>query len=123
MNSIFEPISIGCLALKNRFVRSATGESLARPDGVLKEEVFPIYESLARGGVGLIITGHMYVDEDWKCSPKQTGISSKDHIPGLQRLAQVCQVNETRAVAQINYAARRPDAWHNSRIRPIYERT
>ena len=117
MQSIFGSCSIGRLALKNRFVRSATGESRARPDGVLKEEVFPIYESLAKGGVGLIVTGHMCVDEDWKCSPKQTAVTRQDHIPGLQRLAQACRGNETKAVAQINHAARRLDQMTPAEIR------
>ena len=99
MESIFEPYKFGHLVLKNRFVRSATGESQARPDRVLEEEIFPIYESLAQGGVGLIITGHMYVHDDWKCSPKQTGISRKDHIEGVRRLAQISRSDGTKVVA------------------------
>lgn len=47
---------IGHLTLKNRFVHSATGESRAMPDGILTEEIFPIYESLARGRVGQPMT-------------------------------------------------------------------
>jgi len=117
MKSIFGPCSIGQLSLKNRFVRSATGESRATPDGVLKEEVFPIYESLAYGGVGLIITGHMYVHQDWKCSPKQTGAASKDHIPSMQRLAKISHRNGTKVVAQINSATRRPDEMSRAEIR------
>ncbi len=42
MGSIFEPYTFGHLALENRFVRSATGESRAGSDGVLKEEIFPL---------------------------------------------------------------------------------
>jgi 2,4-dienoyl-CoA reductase-like NADH-dependent reductase (Old Yellow Enzyme family) len=56
--NLFAPCAIGRLSLKNRFVRSATAESAAAPDGVLTEAVFPVYEALAAGGVGLIITGH-----------------------------------------------------------------
>ncbi len=121
MESIFAPCSIGHLALKNRFVRSATGESRARPDGTLEEEIFPIYESLAHGGVGLIITGHMYVHQDWKCSPKQTGISRKDHITGLQRLAKISRSNGTKVVAQINYAGRCPDEMSQAEVREAVE--
>jgi 2,4-dienoyl-CoA reductase-like NADH-dependent reductase (Old Yellow Enzyme family) len=106
---IFGPCGIGQLGLKNRFVRSATAESAATPDGVLTEAVFPIYEALARGGVGLIITGHMYVDDGWKCSSLQTGIARKDHLPGLRRLAQACRSNGAKIVAQINHAARPPE--------------
>ncbi len=122
MKSIFEQYSVGRLVLKNRFVRSATGESRATLDGMLQEEVFPIYENLACGGVGLIITGHMYVDQDWKCSPKQTGIAKKDHIVGLQRLAQTSRGNGTKVVAQINSAGRRPDEMSRVEIRDATDR-
>lgn len=43
--------------LKNRLVRSATWEGIARPDGSVTEEAYDIYEELAKGGVGAIITG------------------------------------------------------------------
>ena len=122
MKNIFRPCSIGHLTLKNRFVRSATGESRAGPDGILKEGVFPIYESLAYGGVGLIITGHMYVDQDWKCSEKQTGITGKEHIPGLRRLAHISRGNGTKVVAQINSAARRPAGMNRAEINDAADR-
>ena len=107
--------------MKNRFVRSATGESRARGDGVLEDEIFPVYESLARGGVGLIITGHMYVHEDWKCSPKQTGAARPDHLPGLQRLAQAARGYGTKVVAQINYVGRRPEEMSVAELREAVE--
>lgn len=119
-HTIFKPYTIGSLALKNRFVRSATGESRATEDGVLKDEIYPIYETLAEGGVGLIITGHMYVDQGWKCGDKQTGIASDDHIPGLRRLAQASQGNGTKVVAQINSAARPP---HEMSVEDIQDAT
>ncbi len=114
---IFGPYRIGRLSLKNRFVRSATAESSATSDGVLTEAVFPIYEALAHGGVGLIITGHMYVDDGWKCSSLQTGIAREDHLPGLRRLAQVCRSNGAKVVAQINHAARPPQEMTPAEIR------
>jgi len=122
MNDLFEPCTVGSLELKNRFVRSATGESRATPEGTLQEEVFPIYEALADGGVGLTITGHMYVDQDWKCGPKQTGIASDEHLPGLRRLAEASRGNGTKVVAQINYAGRRPDEMSVDEIRDAAER-
>ena len=115
--SLFGPFSIGPLSLKNRFVRSATAESAATADGVLTEGVFPLYETLAAGGVGLIITGHMYVDQDWKCSSAQTGIAKPEHLLGLRRLAQVCRGHGAKVVAQINHAARLPEEMTEAEIR------
>ena len=57
MKKIFESAVLGNLSVKNRLVRSATWEGIARPDGGITEEAYKIYDELARGGVGLVITG------------------------------------------------------------------
>ena len=108
MSLLLNSFSSGPIRLKNRFVRSATGESRANEEGCLKDTVFPIYKKLADGGVGLIITGHIYVHPLWKCSPRQTGIWDDRHLPGLMRLAEASKINGAHAVAQINYPARPP---------------
>jgi 2,4-dienoyl-CoA reductase-like NADH-dependent reductase (Old Yellow Enzyme family) len=122
VKSIFGPYCVGSLSLKNRFVRSATGESEATDKGVLGKEIFPVYEALAAGGVGLIVTGHMYVDDGWKCSPRQTGIAREDHLPGLRRLAQASRGNGTRVMAQINHASRRPEEMSSAEIHDAIDR-
>ncbi len=107
MSCLFNPCRIGSIELKNRFVRSATCESRADKNGLLRDDVYPIYERLATGGVGLIITGHMYCHPDWKCSPNQTGIWDDRHLPGLEKLAQASKGNGVKAIAQINSAAQK----------------
>ncbi len=119
---LFQPCQVGKYTLKNRFVRSATGEGRAEKDGILKEGIFPIYERLAAGGVGLIITGHMYVHPEWKCSPAQTGAWSDRHLPGLTRLARASKLNGARAVAQINLAARPPAELTAAEIKDVIDR-
>ena len=57
MKHIFEPVKMNHIKLKNRLVRSATWEGIASPDGSVTEETYEIYEELAKGGVGAIITG------------------------------------------------------------------
>lgn len=57
MKQVFEHVKLGGLALKNRLIRSATWEGIARPDGSVTEEAYAIYDELAAGGVGAIITG------------------------------------------------------------------
>ncbi|GAH49742.1 unnamed protein product [marine sediment metagenome] len=56
-----EPKKIGEIEIKNRFVRSATGERIASEDGRVIDELVQFYKVLAEGGVGLIITGVTYV--------------------------------------------------------------
>ena len=108
MSCLFDSVRLGPVTVKNRFVRSATGEWMAEEDGTIQERLIPMYEGLAAGGVGLIITGHMYVLKDWPCHPCQTGIWGDHHLEGLRRMAQVSQRNDTRAVVQINYVGRKP---------------
>ena len=57
MKKIFEPAELKNLTVRNRLVRSATWEGIANPDGSLKDEAYGIYSELAKGGVGVIITG------------------------------------------------------------------
>ncbi len=45
------------MELKNRLVRSATHEAMADDDGFPTDQLFKLYERLAKGGVGLITTG------------------------------------------------------------------
>lgn len=51
---------------KNRLFRSATWESLASDEGFLNDDIYKIYEELAMGGVGTIVTGLTDVSPyDW----------------------------------------------------------
>ena len=74
MDTLFTPGRIGTLTLPNRLVRSATAERMADADGRPRPQLGALYEELARGGVGLIITGHMVVHPSGKAYPEMTGI-------------------------------------------------
>ena len=54
---VFSPGRIGNIELKNRLVRSATFDNAATAEGRVTERMIEIYRTLAKGGVGLIITG------------------------------------------------------------------
>ena len=62
--SLFETAELGPLISKNRTVRSATNEHLSDPSGQITPAWVDSLEALARGGVGIIITGHLSVDRD-----------------------------------------------------------
>src|SRR5512136_142563 len=59
--SVFDPITLGGLALPNRIVKSAMVEGRADGGGRATPELVALYEQWARGGVGLAITGMAYV--------------------------------------------------------------
>jgi 2,4-dienoyl-CoA reductase-like NADH-dependent reductase (Old Yellow Enzyme family) len=104
MTLLFTPHNIGALQTPNRIVRSATAERMADPEGRPLPPLKKVYEDLARGGVGLIITGHMYVHPAGKAHPEMTGIYKDDLIPDLVELAEVVHKGGGRIAIQINHA-------------------
>jgi len=65
MEKAFIPYTFAGLKLPNRFIRSATLERMAAPDGSPLPELKAMYEELARGRVGLISTGSCTPDRSW----------------------------------------------------------
>lgn len=83
---MFDAVSLGNLTLKNRFVRSATGEAMADERGEVKPELIRLYTDLAKGEVGLIISGHANVQEGGSAGTGQIGIYEDSFMPGLEKL-------------------------------------
>lgn len=77
---IFEPITIGKLALKNRLVVSAMVTQYAHADGTIGEQFIAYHEAKAKGGWGLVIT------EDYIITPQAGGYK---RLPGLYDDAQI----------------------------------
>jgi 2,4-dienoyl-CoA reductase-like NADH-dependent reductase (Old Yellow Enzyme family) len=98
---LFEEVAISGLRLKNRFVRSATWEGMAGPGGEVTDGLVSIYEELARGEVGLILTGYAYVDKMGKAMPGMLGVDSDGHLPGLRRLVEACHAHGAKIALQI----------------------
>ena len=69
MRNIFEETTINTMTLKNRLVRAATWEGMCEPDGRPTEKLSRCYRDLARGGVGLIITGYAFVRPEGRQLP------------------------------------------------------
>jgi len=100
---LFEPGTIGTLKLPNRLIRSATAERMADLDGRPRPPLKDLYGNLAQGGVGLIITGHMYVHPSGKAHPEMTGIHDDGLIPDLAELTAVVHEAGGLVAAQINH--------------------
>jgi 2,4-dienoyl-CoA reductase-like NADH-dependent reductase (Old Yellow Enzyme family) len=85
---VLEPKEIGGMIVKNRLIRSATGEGMATRDGGVTDRLVELYENLAKGGVGLIITGITYSQPNYKYFPGQTGVYKDELIPGLRKITE-----------------------------------
>ena len=108
MSILFESVNIGKMEVKNRFVRSATAESACGETGAVTDELVDIYRELAKGGVGLIVTGHAYVQPNGRCSIDQIGIYGDELLPGLRKLADESHKasQDCRIAVQIAHAGR-----------------
>lgn len=74
MRSLFDETRINKIVLQNRLVRSATWEGMCAPDGSPTAKLAAYYRTLAKGGVGLLITGYAYVRADGKQLPGMLGM-------------------------------------------------
>ncbi|MDP2644536.1 MAG: NADH:flavin oxidoreductase [Desulfobacterales bacterium] len=104
MATLFERTSIGTLTLENRFVRSATWEGMAKPDGACSKKLIDLMVQLALGGVGLIISGHAYVSREGQASPWQLGVYTDELIPGLTQMTRAVHDSGGKIVMQLAHA-------------------
>lgn len=84
------------MSLSNRLVRSATWEGIANSDGSITEESYEIYDELASGGVGAIITGF-------------TSVAANDHyFGGMMRLSDDALIPQYKKLTDLIHAQNVP---------------
>jgi 2,4-dienoyl-CoA reductase-like NADH-dependent reductase (Old Yellow Enzyme family) len=105
-HALFKPAQLANLQVKNRFVCSATGESMATEAGEVTEGILKRYRNLAKGDVGLIIPGLMYVHPLGRTVKYQTGIHDDSMIPGLKRVVESVHEEGGKIVFQLAHAGR-----------------
>jgi 2,4-dienoyl-CoA reductase-like NADH-dependent reductase (Old Yellow Enzyme family) len=103
---IFEPTTIAKMELSNRFVRSATYDGMANRDGKVSQEQVALYTALARGGVGLIVTGLTSVHTSGRISGFQNTIHDDGCKYGLERLVDSVHRHGARVALQLAHAGR-----------------
>lgn len=110
MSILFQPINIGQkepFTVKNRFVRSATHDFLGNEDGSISNIEIELYKTLAIKDVGLIITGHAYVQHPLgRASVRQNALYDDRFIEGYRKLANVVHEHGSKLVLQISHAGR-----------------
>ncbi|MBI1987834.1 MAG: NADH:flavin oxidoreductase, partial [Nitrospinae bacterium] len=104
MPKISDPIQIGNLTLKNRYVKAPTVCGHASEDGYVSDRLLDLYQAEARGGVGMVICHATYIRPDGQGFRAQMGIYDDKCINGLNRLAETIQAAGARATIQIFHA-------------------
>ncbi len=106
MSILFTPQTIGKMEIQNRFVHSATYECMADHNGEVTSELIKRYSQIAKGGVGLIIPGYLYIMPNGRAVHYQTGIYSDDMIEGLKKLVDIVHSEGSKIVFQLAHAGR-----------------
>ncbi len=108
---IYSEGRIGNLTLKNRLVRSATCDYQAGENGTITAKELTLYHDLAKGGIGMIITGLMAI------SPRGIGTKGQMCIYDDTLTAEIARLADTvhkaepdcRIIAQLCHPGRQID--------------
>lgn len=106
LSTVFEPVRIKNMELRNRFVRSATYDACADENGYVTKRQIDLYSTLAKGGVGLIITGLAYVHRAGQVRKFQNSIAGDEFISGFKRLTGVAHKWGAKIAVQLFHAGR-----------------
>lgn len=107
LKNLFSPKKIGNVQVKNRIVRSATYMGRAEKYGFVGDQFINLYEDLARGGIGLIITEAAVVDPSGSGGPYQVCIYNDSYIPGHKKLVNmVHDYSDTKIAIQLVHSGR-----------------
>jgi 2,4-dienoyl-CoA reductase (NADPH2) len=97
----FEPCSIGPLRLRNRFLKSATNEGMAR-GGVPSLALLEHHRAIAAGGVGMTTLAYCAVSADARTFEDQAQLDEAT-LPPLRAITDAIHANGAAACAQITH--------------------
>lgn len=106
LHKVFEENILADIKLKNRIVRSATNEGMADENGYPTDKLTNKYVQLAKGGVGLIITGNVAFREDGAGSFRMAKIYNDEVIEPFKKMVEEVHKNDSKIVMQITHAGR-----------------
>ena len=86
MRKLFDTTRINGMTLNNRLIRSATWEGMCDQAGRPTQKLGGYYSRLAKGGVGLIITGYAFIRPDGRQLPGQMGIHDDGFFEQMRAL-------------------------------------
>lgn len=106
MSILFEPVSVTNMTLRNRFVRSATYDGMSDASGRVTANQVKLISDLAAGGVGLIVSGIMYVHPSGQVSSFMNSIAADDCVPGLAKLTRAAHDCGAKIAVQLYHGGR-----------------
>lgn len=102
MSHAFTPVSFGPLALKNRFIKSATNEGLSR-DGLVTDGLIDFHRKVADGGAAMTTLAYCSVAAEGRTFRDQIYMRP-DVLDGLKRLADSVHVGGAKLSLQLAHS-------------------
>ncbi len=104
---VFSPSKMGNIQMENRIIRSATTLGMADQDGRPTAKLVEAYTEMAKGGVGLIITGQSAVQPNGRFPSKISLVLDRDeYIPDYKMLVAATHSHNVPIVLQVNHQGR-----------------
>ena len=103
---LFSPIAIGAYTLKNRIINTGHAAHFQSGDGTPTQRYVDYVAERAKGGAGIVVTGHTVPHFDGEVS---LSLASYDEriVPMYQRIAAATHANDVPLIAQLGHRGRR----------------
>lgn len=101
VKALFQPLTMGPIALKNRVFMSALTRNRTSPGAIPNAANIEYYRQRAKGGAGLIITEGILVTRQGTEWPYAPGLWSKEQVEGWKKVNDAIHEEGSAVFAQI----------------------
>ena len=102
--AMFQPITIGPMMVKNRFVVPPMGNNFANTDGSMSEQSAAYYRERAKGGFGLVTIEATVVHKGAKGGPRKPCLYDDSTIESFRRVVEACHQEGAKVSVQLQNA-------------------
>lgn len=104
--TLFQPIKIGSMEVKNRLVVPPMGTNYANDDSTVSDQLVAYHRENAKGGYGLITIEVTAVSPTGKAIIREPGLWCDEQIAGYRRLADAIHEHGAKMSVQLHHAGR-----------------
>ncbi len=105
--TLFSPIQIGAMTLKNRIALAPMANYMSDEKGTMTQPQIDFMVERARGGAGLIIVGSIYVQHPHaRFGVGQCGLYEDSLLPDYRRMVDAIKAEGAKVAAQIQHSGR-----------------
>lgn len=104
--SFAQPLDMGSVRLRNRFVSAPMERNYCELDGTMTDRYIAYLERRAAGGAALVFTEASYVRADGKGRIRQMGVDVDERIPGIARMAEAVHAHGALVGVELNHGGR-----------------